>query len=61
MPDVVGVEHFGRQRVAASVPGTTVRVDRDAAHGVATGNVSGSDSTERSAVVYFSSVPGGIS
>ena len=61
VPNLVGVENVGRQRVAAPVPGAAIRVDSDLAHGVATGNVSGSASTERRPVVYLSWTPGGIS
>ena len=60
--DFVGIEDVGRQRVAASVPGATISVNRDAGHGFetgfetgeATGKISGSDSTDRSAAVYVS-------
>ena len=59
--DLVGIENVGRERVAASMPGAALSVDGDAGHCFTTGNVSGSDSTDRSAAVYVSCVPGGIS
>ncbi len=59
VPDLVSVEDVGRQCVAAPVSGADIGVDRDARHDVE--NLSGSDSTERSALVYLSSVPGTIS
>ena len=59
--DLVGVEDIRCQRVAAPVPGAAVSVDKDAGHRFETGNVSGSDSTDRSAAVKVSCVPGLIS
>ena len=49
--EFVGVEDVGRQGVAAPMAGATVSVDGDAGHVAGTGNVSGSDSTDRSAAV----------
>jgi hypothetical protein len=50
VPDLVGIEDVRRQRVAAPVPLAALRVDTDTTH-VGTGNVNGSDSTDRSAAV----------
>ena len=50
VPDLVGIEDVRRQRVAAPVPFAAIRVDADTNH-VGTGNVNGSDSTDRSAAV----------
>ena len=61
VPNLVGVENVGRQGVAAPMPDAALRVEEDAAHGEATGKTSGSACTERSALVYLSSTPGGIS
>ena len=52
--NLVGVEDVGRQGVAAPVPLTAICVHTDATHGVDTGKVSGSDSTDLSAAVYVS-------
>ena len=61
MPDLVGVEDFWRQAVAAAVADAALRVQFDACHGVSTGKINGSDSTDRSAAVYVNWVPGLIS
>jgi len=58
--DLVGVEDVGRQAVTAPVAGAAVGVDRDVGHD-GTGNIRGSDSTDRSAAVKVSWVPGLIS
>ena len=50
MPNLVGVEDVRRQGVAAPMPFAPICIDGDAGH-VCTGNVSGSDSTDRSAAV----------
>jgi hypothetical protein len=50
VPDLVGIEDVRRQRVAAPVPLAALCVDADTTH-VRTGNVNGSDSTDRSAAV----------
>jgi hypothetical protein len=50
VPDLVGIEDVRRQRVAAPVPLAALRVDTNTTH-VGTGNVNGSDSTDRSAAV----------
>lgn len=47
---LVGVEDVGRQRVATSVSDAAISVDNDVSHH-ATGNVRGSDSTDRRAAV----------
>ncbi|BBX45423.1 hypothetical protein MCOO_14380 [Mycobacterium cookii] len=60
MTDLVGVEDLRRQAVAAAMTDATLGVHIDAYH-VGTGNVSGSDSTDRSAAVYVNWVPGLIS
>jgi hypothetical protein len=60
MPNLVGIKDLRRQCVAAPVPLAAICVDTDTTH-VATGKVSGSDSTDLSAAVYVSSVPGLIS
>jgi hypothetical protein len=60
VPDLVGIEDVRRQRVAAPVAFTAIRVHTDTGH-LATGKVNGSDSTDRSAAVKVSSVPGLIS
>ena len=62
--NLVGVKDVWRQRVTASVAGAAVGVDPDVRHrrgARGSGKVSGSDSTDRSAAVYVSSVPGVIS
>lgn len=51
VPDLIGVEDVGRQGVAASMPYAAICVDENPDHGVDTGNVSGRDSTDRSAAV----------
>lgn len=58
VPDLVGVEDVGRQRIAASMPYAAICVDGDAGHGVGPGKVSGSVSTDRNPRVYLSSTPG---
>ena len=62
--NLVGVKDVWRQRVAPSVAGAAVGVNPDVGHrrhARGTGKVSGSHSTDRSAAVYVSSVPGLIS
>ena len=51
MPNLVGVEDVRRQGVATPVADAAICVDFDARHDVATGKISGSDSTDRSAAV----------
>ncbi len=55
MSNLVGIKDVRRQRVAAPVPLAAVCVDTDTRHGfetaLATGNVNGSDSTDRNAAV----------
>src|SRR5271166_1969570 len=51
MPDFVGIEDVGCQRVTASMSHAAIRVNRDVSHRAATGNTSGSVSTDRSAAV----------
>jgi len=51
MPNLVGVEDVRRQGVATPVPFTAICVDSHPRHDAGTGNVSGSDSTDRSAAV----------
>ncbi len=51
MSDVVGVKDFRRQGVTAPMTDAAICVDNDARHVVGTGNVSGNDSTDRSAAV----------
>ena len=60
VPNLVGIKDVGRQCVAAPVPLAALCVDTDTTH-VGTGNVNGSNSTDLSAAVYVSSVPGLIS
>jgi hypothetical protein len=51
MPDVVGVKNIRRQGVTAPVTDAAIYVDIDVSHDVSTGNVNGSDSTDRNAAV----------
>ncbi len=59
MPDIICIEYLGRQGVTAPVADTPLAVYVDVCHDVA--KVSGNDSTDRSAAVKASSVPGLIS
>ena len=61
VPNLVGVEHFRRQAVATPVADAAICVDSHPRHDAATGKISGSDSTDRSAAVKVNSVPGLIS
>jgi len=49
--DLVGVKDFRRQGVATPVADAAICVNIDACHGAGTGNVNGSDSTDRNAAV----------
>ena len=51
MPNLVGVEDVRRQGVATPVADAAICVDSHPSHGAGTENVSGSDSTDRSAAV----------
>ena len=51
MPNLVGVEDIRRQGVATPVADAAICVDNPPSHDAGTGNVSGSDSTDRSAAV----------
>jgi hypothetical protein len=61
MPHVICIEYLGRQRITAPVADTSLSVYLNVRHGVVTGNVNGSDSTERRAAVKANWVPGLIS
>jgi hypothetical protein len=58
VPNLVGVEDVRRQGVATPVADAAICVDSHPGHDAGTGNVSGSDSTDRSAAVKVNSVPG---
>ena len=49
--DLVSVKDFRRQGVATPVADAAICVNIDACHGAGTGNVNGSDSTDRNAAV----------
>jgi hypothetical protein len=61
MPNLVGVKDGRCQCVATPVADAAICVDSHPTHDAGTGNVSGSDSTDRSAAVKANSVPGLIS
>ena len=61
MAEVIGVEHLRRQAVATPVSGAAIGVDGNPGHVEGTGKTSGSASTDLSAAVKVSCVPGLIS